>query len=247
MATTNPYLRSIVGGVWDTITATLINATGAVAVQIGFADAANAVGNNILAADLALPSDYNGQVSTTRRAYVSIVSQGGGGAELGNVYRVTNVTAGTDITGATANMFSNIEYRGTFAEGTLLAGLWGAAAATQADVHRTTNPTDSVVNWYGVSGAANMPTGTCGPTANTTAFIAAATDFATSDTPTVVVGTMGNDSAFGASIDGAASFNERGLIDNDAGAQGAGGEDALGTLSDLALPPNYATVPTCTW
>ena len=241
VATTNPYLRAIVGGVWDGITATLVNATGAVAVQIGFADAANAVGNNILRADIAMPSDYNGQVSTTRRAYVSIVSNGAGGAELGNVYRITNVTAGSDITGSTGNMYSNLEYRGTFAEGTLLAGLWGAAAATQADVHRTTNPTSSVVNWYGVSGAANMPTGTCGPTANTTAFIAAAADFATSDTPTVVVGTMGNDSAFGASIDGAASFNERGLIDNDAGAQGAGGEDALATLTDVALPPNYAT------
>ena len=241
MATNNPYLRAIVGGVWDNITATLINATGAVAVQVDFADTANAAATNaILRADIALPSDYNGQVSTTRRAYVSIVNNSGGGPELGNIYRVTNVTAGTDITNSIALQFSNLEYRGDFAEGTLLAGYW-AAAGVQSDVYRTTNPTSSVVNWYGVAGAANQPTGTSGVTANTTAFIAAAVDFATSDTPTVVVGTMGNDSAFGASIDGAVSFNERGLIDQDAGGQGAGGEDALGTLSDLAITPNYAT------
>jgi len=231
-ATNNPYLRAIVGGVWDNgIAATQINGAAATGVVIDFADAANAVGTEILEADIAVPSDYNGQVSTTRRAYVTIVSNGGGATNVGNVYRITNVTAGTDITPSlTAEQFSNIEYRGTFAEGTLLAGLW-AAAATAPDVYRTTNPTDSVVNWYGVSGAANQPSGTAGATANTTAFIAASPDYVNDST--VVVGTMGDDSAFGISLDGAASFNERGLIDDGAG--------ALGTVSDIELSPNYAT------
>jgi len=229
----NPYLRAIVGGVWDGsgIVATQINGSAGAGTVDDFADSANAVAQEILRADIAVPSDYNAQVSTTRRAYITIVSQGGGGANVGNVYRVTNVTAGTDITNSTASEFSNIEYRGDFASGTLLVGLW-AAAGLASDVWRTTNPTDSVVNWYGVSGGANMPSGTSGVTANTTAFIAAAVDFATSDTPTVIVGTMGNNSAFGASVDGSVSYNERGLIDN------AGG--ALATLSDTALSPDYA-------
>jgi len=232
MATTNPYLRAVVGGVWDSlVTPTLVNATGAVAVQADYSSFAAVAGNEILFADIAVGSDYNAQVPTSRQTYVTIVNGAGGGTELGNVYRITNVTNGVDITGSTTVQLANLDYSGDFSGGTLIGGLYGAAAATASNVYRTTNPTSSVVNWYGVAGAANMPTGTCGAAANTTAFAVMSPDFATDST--VLVGTQGAGSAFGASVDGAVSFNERGLIEN-AGAN-------LAQLWDVALSPGYAT------
>ena len=232
-----PQLRAIVGGTWDSgITATN---TGATALTTGYASVTGTA-TDIIYADIALPSDYNGQVSTLRRAYVTFADGSANGytAAGGNVYRITNVTAGTVMTSGVA--LSNIDYNGTFGEGTLIGGLY-AAAATQADVYRTTNPTSAVVNWYGVSGRANQPTGTSGATVNTTAFVVMSTDFA--NDATVIVGTQGNDSAFGISTSGATAFNERGLIDN--GSAGGAAVVALAALAplqlgDIQLSPDYA-------
>jgi len=232
MATIDPYLRAIVGGVWDLLVIpTLVNNTGAAAL-LDFSDPTAAqAGTDILAADVVVGSDYNAQVPTSRRAYVSIVSVAGSGAAVGNVYRITNVTAGAPLATSAAIQLANLDYSGDFSGGTLIGGLWGAAAAV-SDVYRTTNPTDAVVNWYGVAGAENMPTGSASAgAANTTAWAVMSPDFATDST--VIVGTQGVSSAFGASTDGAISFNERGLIEN-AGV-------ALNLLSDVALSPGYVS------
>jgi len=227
-----PQLRAIVGGTWDSgIATTSVGATGCTSGYCPYTAGVLAA-TDIVYADIALPSDYNGQVSTLRRAYVTIVDGGATGyltaANCGNVYRITNVTAGTALNSSVA--LSNIEYNGTFGEGTFIGGYY-AALGVASDVYRTTNPTQSVVNWYGVSGAANKPTGTAGATANTTAFVVMSPNYVTDST--VIVGTQGDDSAFGASTNGAASFNERGLIE---------GNDAnLANIYDVALSPAYAT------
>jgi len=231
-----PNLRSIVGGTWDTIAATAVGATAVTDVDLQKAG----VATDLVAADIAIPSDYNGQVSTTRRVYVSIVGEAGAAATAGNVYRITNVTAGTAIATAAAILLSNIKYSGDFSSGTLIGGLWAAAGGTKCDVYRTTNPNDSVVNWYGVSGAANQPDGTTEATMtdNTTAWVAMSTNYANDSL--VVCGTQGDDSAFNVSTNGAVSFNAFGLIDNGA-AGGAGTEGLLATLTDIDLSPNYAS------
>ncbi|MAF86183.1 MAG: hypothetical protein CL875_06920 [Dehalococcoidales bacterium] len=237
LATAQPILRSIVGGTWGTIAATNVGATATTDIDLlGAAPA-----TDLLAASIALPQDYNGTVATLRRAYVSIVDEAGAGtATASNVFRITNTTAGTAIATAASILLSNIDYRGTFAEGTIIGGLYAAAGSTKCDVYRTTNPADSVVNWYGVAGAANQPSGTTESTMsnNTTAFIKMSSDYTNDNL--VVVGTIGDDSAFGVSYDGAVSFNETGLIDN-APNTGAGGEGALGTITSAILSPNFDT------
>jgi hypothetical protein len=239
MATTDPYLRAIVSGVWDVrIAATQINGTGVNALT----DYAPGVGaTDINAADIAIPADYNGQVSTTRRVYVTIVCQGGVTATTGNIYRVTNVSAGTPIgttTFTAALQLSNIDYDGDFSSGTLVGGLYSRAVGTAADVYRTTNPTASVVNWYGVSGGVNMPSGLSTIATITSTYVEMSSTYSTDST--VVVGTTGTDSAFGISTNGAVSFNETGLIDN-GGVGGAGNENAITMLSDVALSPDYGS------
>ena len=92
------------------------------------------------------------------------------------------MTAGVALTTTLAVELWDIDYVGTFAEGTLIGGLWGAAAQTPSDVYRTTNPTSSVVNWYGVAGAANMPTGTSGASANVTAWVVMSPDYVNDST-----------------------------------------------------------------
>jgi len=236
LALAAPNLRSIVGGTWDIIGATAVGAT-----LVDDVDLLAGSATGLIAADIALPSDYNGQVATTRRAYVSIVGEAVAGTATGpNVYRITNVTAGTAIATSAALMLSNIKYSGDFSSGTLIGGLWAAAGTTKCNVYRTTNPTSSVVNWYGVSGAANQPDGTteAAMTDNTTAFVAMSTNFANDSL--VVCGTQGDDSAFSVSTNGAASFNAYGLIDNSA-AGGAGTEAGLTVITDIDLSPNYTT------
>ncbi len=236
LASAQPILRSIVGGTWGTITATNVGATSVTDVcRTGAAPT-----TDLLYASIALPSDYNGTVSTLRRAYVSIVDDAGAGALTSNVFRITNISAGTAIATTAALLLTNLDYNGTFSEGTLMGGLYAAAGSTKCDVYRTTNPTSSVVDWYGVSGTVNQPSGTTESTFtdNTTAFLAMSANYATDST--VVVGTLGDDSAFGISTDGAVSFNETGLIDNSA-ASGAGNEGALGTITSVELSPSFAT------
>jgi len=226
-----PLLRDIVGGTWDQISATGID-IGATGIDDFAYDAL--AGDSLLAADIALPSDYNGTVATLRRAYVSIVSDAAGAATLTNVYRITGTATGTEIATATVSgtvKITGIEYRGTYAEGTLMGALWEATPGGAADVYRTTNPTDAATSvvWYNCAGNANKPTGGALATANTTAWIAMSVDY--ENDSTVIVGTQGDDSAFGASTDGATNFNERGLIEC---------ASPLTNLMDVQLSPDYA-------
>ena len=230
LTSAQPILRHIVGGVWGTIAATNVGATIVSDLDRGAGGGAD----NLLAADIVLPSDYNGTQATLRRAYVSIVDESGvaGGAmaaTTSNVFRITNTTAGTAIGGTSAWLVSNLAYDGTFATGTLLGGTWDAVAST-ATVYRTTGPADSVVFWYG---ATNAPSGIA-TVASSQTWLAMHDDYATNTT--VYAGTAGNDSAWSVSTDGAVNWNETGLIDN-GGAVGA--VNAVAVISDVQLSPNW--------
>jgi len=232
LANTQPTLRTIVGGTWDQLPATNIGASAPVGdVELSNVDGA---ANDLLKASIAVPQDYNATMATTMRVYVSIVGEAAVAATTSNVYRITGTSTGVAI-GTTSLATGNvrlypIDFRGTFSEGTLLGGLYGAAAAA-ADVYRTTNPTDAgtSVNWYSVTGASNKPSGGALATANVTAFVAMSNDY-TNDS-TVIVGTQGVNSAFGISTNGAVSFNETGLIE--------GGNANLVSLMDVKLSPDY--------
>ena len=184
--------------------------------------------NGIRYADIACPSDYNGTISTTRRAYVSLATDNVTALAAGfmDTYRVTNVTTpATNMTLPAGVQFANIEYSGDFSSGTLLGVPHATAAAVNAEVYRTTNPTSAVVNWYASS---NRPAG-ISAAAGATGWIAMSPNYAT-DT-TVIIGTDGDESAFGITKNGAVSFNETGLI-------GAGAPALLG---DVQLSSGYAT------
>lgn len=227
-----PILIDCVGGVWNTI------AVGGVAVGAGAVtdyDAVNAaIGANLLAADIALPSDYNGTTPTLRRAYVSIVDEAalaaGVTAATGtNVYRITNTTAGVALYAAgVVQAISNLDYAGTYGAGTLFGGKFATLASLAADVYYSTTAPTATAGSSPFFGATNPPTGAAvaglipavgvpvGLNMASSTFVDAAADFATSNM--VVAGTPGTDSAVAITEDAGVNYNERGLIDNGAAA-----------------------------
>jgi len=226
-----PILIDCVGGVWNTIAAAGVN-VGAAAVT-DYDAAQVAIGTNLLAADIALPSDYLGTTGTLRRAYVSIADEaalaaGVTAATGSNVYRITNVTAGVALYAAgVANLISNLDYAGTYSDGTLFGGrfaTWLTAATRTADVYYSTTAPTATGASSPFFGATNPPTGIVtiglvpavgapvGLNMASSTFVDATADFATSQT--VIAGTPGDDSAVAVSKDAGVNYNERGLIDN---------------------------------
>ena len=184
--------------------------------------------NGVRYADIALPQDYNGTIATQRRAYVTWATDNVAAvaAGFGDVYRVTNVTTGTKMTSGV--QITDLDYNGTYAEGTLIGALCSTTANTNANVYRTTNPTSAVVNWYA---ATNRPAGVQASAVTApTGWLAMASDYA--DSSTVIFGSDSTESAFSISKDGAVTWNETGLVEN-AGVN-------LATLGDLVLSPDYA-------
>ncbi|MCJ7653730.1 MAG: hypothetical protein MUO97_00240, partial [Dehalococcoidia bacterium] len=120
----------------------------------------------IITADLELPSDFSGTDPNFRRFYVS--TDATAGAQSG-VYRVDSTVAywiKPPTTAPTTGRISSIAYRGTYAEGVLLAGEvnTGALAPTPSSfgvyIWRTSNPntTVGIPTWYN-SDARKSPTG----------------------------------------------------------------------------------------
>ncbi|MBA7648364.1 hypothetical protein ES703_56150 [subsurface metagenome] len=207
---------------WDAT----IGGPATVATVVVGADDMDLTGNTgVRYADIALPQDYNGTIATQRRAYVTWATDNVTAEVFGDVYRVTNVTTGTKL--EVGVQLSDLDYNGTYAEGTLVGSLYSTAGDTNANVYRTTNPTSAVVNWYA---ATNRPAGLEATGAAPTGWLAMASDYA--DSSTVIFGSDSTESAFSISKDGAVTWNETGLIQNDG--------DNLDTLGDLELSPDYA-------
>jgi len=102
--------------------------------------------NQIITADLELPSDFSGSDSSLRRYYVS--TDAAAGVQSG-VYRVDDTVVfgiKPPTTAPTAGRISSIAYHGTYAEGVLLAGevTAGELAPTPSSygvyIWRTSNP-----------------------------------------------------------------------------------------------------------
>ena len=207
------------GNAWDALSASLPVVVSANVDDLGVG------GTGVIFADIALPSDYNAMEGTLRRAYISVTSALGVGAGDDDVFRMTNFNAAADI--GSQQQLVNIKYDGTYAEGTIIGGTYDAVAGTSTQVYRCANPTAAASwAWYSASNAPSGTTTAIGPAC----YVDMASDF--SSTSMVVAGTVGDDSAFAVSTDGAVSFNERGLID-DGVAPGAT------VVTGLTLSPDY--------
>jgi hypothetical protein len=231
-------LRDCVGGVWG-----IISAAGVVVgstLVTDFDGRGLAVATDLMYADIALPSDYNGTTPTLRRAYVSIVGEAGylAGGTRSSVYRIDNVTAGVALNPGV--QLADIEYSGTYAAGTLMGGLVTTVAGA-IDVYYSSTAMTATPIWYP---ATNPPTGTTIaavlPFLATTqsvylssAYVSMASDFATS--LTVAAGTPGTGSAFAISTNAGVNYNERGLIDN------GGVAITFVAGSEIEMSPTYAT------
>ncbi|MBC8274340.1 MAG: hypothetical protein H8E40_05145 [Chloroflexi bacterium] len=125
------------------------------------------IATDIITADLELPSDFSGTDHNFRRFYVSTDTTAAG--VQSGVYRVDNTIAywiKPPTTAPTAGRISSIAYRGTYAEGVLLAGevIAGAFAPNPSSfgvyIWRTSNPNTTVgtPTWLS-SEARKSPTG----------------------------------------------------------------------------------------
>ena len=106
--------------------------------------------NEIITANLELPSDFSGQTSSLRRIYVSTDASSGNTG----VFRIDDTTVYQlmDTTGLTKQI-SSIAYFGTYASGKLLAGEVNPIppASLTVQVWRSLNPYESSPSWYSAS------------------------------------------------------------------------------------------------
>jgi len=148
---------------------------------------------SIIAADVAVPSDFDPTSSGGQRVFVGIADFGASADN--DVYR----TSGSSVRalGWERAQVKSVAYAGTIDEGTLFAGQYGASA-----VLRTADPTVSFPTWK----RATSPSG-----ANKT-VVRLASDFASSSR--VFAGTSGAESALSISENGGANFFHESFIDN---------------------------------
>ncbi|MBM3142468.1 MAG: hypothetical protein FJ005_05410 [Chloroflexi bacterium] len=115
--------------------------------------------DQIISADLELPSDFSGQASSLRRFYISI--DDAGTTNNGGIYRFDN-TLGYRLMSATmTKRISSIAYYGTYASGKLLAGevLGNPCSATVLTWFTDAPTTCPIPCWYP---AMKPPTGAAG-------------------------------------------------------------------------------------
>jgi hypothetical protein len=115
----------------------------------------------LITADLELPSDFNGQAASLRRAYVSTDS--GAAVASDGIFRFDNETPYVlmDTTTDTFRRIASIAYFGTYASGKLLAGsVLGYACTASVPTWFTDSPTTCPVPcWYD---CLKCPTGAAG-------------------------------------------------------------------------------------
>jgi len=177
----------------------VLTPTGVAVVTTDY-DCSAVVATEIVAADIALPSDWDPSSSAGERSYAGFASAGPD-ADNG-AFRVDAGTpkelglAGVDI--------KSVAYNGT-----IDAGILFAAYATGLTVKRCVNMTSASPTWTTTKKA---------PTGTNNQVLRLAADYATSET--VYVGTGGgaaDESAFNVSTDHAVSFDQESLIDGWAG------------------------------
>jgi hypothetical protein len=169
-------------------------------------NAANLGVNNLVAADLALPSDFDPSATTGQRAWLSYASAVPA-PNNGGVYRVSGGLMSPEL-GMAGYQIQSIAYSGTISGGILFAGqtaaVGGVAVTTQ--VWNTTQPTSNLPVWNPSSKA---PTGLGG-----VAWVRLSPNYGADKT--VYCGTAGAESALSISKDAGVSFDQIALIDQGA-------------------------------
>ncbi len=115
--------------------------------------------NQIITADLELPSDFSGQVPCTRRCYISIDDNGTTGNA--GIYRIDDTTVYKLMPATTTKRISSIAYYGNYASGKLLVGeVLGDPCTATVMTWFTDSPTTCPIPcWYP---AMKPPTGGAG-------------------------------------------------------------------------------------
>jgi hypothetical protein len=105
----------------------------------------------LITADIDLPSDFNGQAASLRRAYICTDANNGAGPDDG-IFRMDNSTVYVlmDTTNDTFRRIATITYFGTYASGKLLAGsVDGYSCSASVPTWFTDSPTTCPVPcWY---------------------------------------------------------------------------------------------------
>lgn len=216
LAAATPNLRAILGGAWTWDPATQYPTPVAVgSTSLDFDGVGLLAVSDTLACDIALPYDFNGTSPPFRNTIVSIVSEN---VAVGftNVFRINNLIPGVALNPGV--VLWDLDFAGNYraADSLLMGGLFTRAAANE-DVYYCSNYGDPVPLFYP---STNRPTGDtlaaslppAGLNMLSSVRIDMADDFITSGL--CVVGTTGNDSAFGVTTNKGQCWNERGLIDN---------------------------------
>jgi len=188
-----------------------------------------AAGNTIMAADIALPIDWDPSTAGGQRTYVCTASFA---AANDSVYRVDAATTWDLGVGVTNIQWNSVAYSGTIAAGKLFAGAY-APTGINTNVSYAADPQLLQPLWRG---ATTAPTGD-----NGLAVVRVAPDFGT--TNRVFVGTTGtlgagggDQSAFSVSYNGGVSYQQESLIDADTAA------NTVVAIDDIALTPDASTI-----
>jgi photosystem II stability/assembly factor-like uncharacterized protein len=188
--------------------------------------------NQLITADLELPSDFSGQSPNLRRMYISLDATANAG-----IYRLDDTVCHL-LMSPPASRISSIAYYGTYSSGKLLAGAVLADSSSAATMTWFTNEpvTCSGTCWFqaqkaptggGNSGFANArviwsPDGSRAYCTTSSARINSASDWPGA----YLTGSPLDESAFSASQDNGETWNQLSLIDTE-----------IDFLSDVAITP----------
>jgi len=164
-----------------------------VALNAGVEDFA-AAANGILAADIALPTDFDPTVAAGQRGYACTASAT---AANDGVYRI-DATVPREL-GLVGTTIKSVAYSGTIDAGTLFIGQYAATT-----VKYTANPTVAAPTWI------TSKKSPFGPAAAPGSMLRVAPDFATSQTVFAI--TSGLEGGFSISTDAGVAFNQEALI-----------------------------------
>jgi hypothetical protein len=184
-------------------------------------------GNTILAADIAMPIDWDPSTAAGQRTYVCTAS-----ATIANdsVYRVDAGTRWDLGVGVTGLAWQSVAYSGVITAGKLFAGAYAVTAGTiNTNVSYAADPQLLQPLW---KPATTAPTGAGG-----LAVVRVAPDYAA--TLRVFVGTSsaaGAESAFSVSYNGGVSYQQESLIDTDTVA------NTVIAIDDIVLTPDASTI-----
>ena len=175
--------------------------------------------NEIITANLELPSDFSGQFSTLRRAYVSTDSDGA--AEDG-IYRIDDTQVYRFMEGTGDKRISSIAYFGTYASGKLLAGEVNLPAPPPVQVWRSLNPYESSPSWQ----KASQPPSGPGNAQVAWSYGGRMAFCGTGQSPGVAL----DESSFSRSVDDGDTWEQTSLI------------DTVINISDIALAPDSTSL-----